>query len=756
MQAAITGIVQYLLIMISAEEAKIIFYLGLILSVTLLPVYLLRRKAKEVAIVACVMAYFFALTKDFILGKINAYHDTLFTYDYLLLVLNQWVNSGLSIGWNPYMNAGEPLYLISNYFLWAPWVFFCWLNKFININPQILFNLYWVFQFVNFCSGCLLLFLVLYDDFKAALFCFITLILSGMFIVSLGQSMGITIIYYLPYIILCLILTFKRKNIYGAALAVIYFSIALNHYLIHYIALCSGIFIFFFLVYNPGLLALIRKLLKTQYKAFLLALAVSVFIALPALFSYFEMSNYISPTRGGTASGVAINMNQTGAQSNVNAPLWGYRVLLDQVIRYRENIHHAFYFGIIPLLFIPLAFLRLRDRYFLTIFSSAIVILFLSTGYDFWGYRLLTRYVPGFNMIRHSFGLAHFVAFFLICLSGYGLKELLREDTAIARNRKSAILIFVSSAAMFLISRKTNVIVFGFVGATAILFIIIVKKIFSEEKHALIAKLFYFLILSILVSDLTLFYAFNYKTRSYKNIPYHLADMRYPVKRGFYPLVSYPLPPDISPLIFKEASLTHPDGNYVFFRNQRINDMLYTFYPFGNYWKALGVDSGTAYLTENIKIIPETASKEEVIRSIYDDSVENEEITDRSVFLFKKDLKGSYFSSGNNITKSIIEYRKLDNPNILEMSVDAPCDIFLVRLENFHPSWKAFIDGKKARIYRANYAFQAVRIPEGRHYVAFKFSSIYPALFYIHIIGVFIVWLAFNFYIYSLKLQEAC
>jgi hypothetical protein len=48
---------------------------------------------------------------------------------------------------------------------------------------------------------------------------------------------------------------------------------------------------------------------------------------------------------------------------------------------------------------------------------------------------------------------------------------------------------------------------------------------------------------------------------------------------------------------------------------------------------------------------------------------------------------------------------------------------FLIVRENYHPDWKCYVDGKKEEIYRANYIFYGVFIPEGEHEVRFVFES---------------------------------
>jgi len=48
---------------------------------------------------------------------------------------------------------------------------------------------------------------------------------------------------------------------------------------------------------------------------------------------------------------------------------------------------------------------------------------------------------------------------------------------------------------------------------------------------------------------------------------------------------------------------------------------------------------------------------------------------------------------------------------------------FLIVRENYHPDWKCYIDGKRQKIYRANYIFYGVFISQGAHKVRFVYES---------------------------------
>ena len=61
-------------------------------------------------------------------------------------------------------------------------------------------------------------------------------------------------------------------------------------------------------------------------------------------------------------------------------------------------------------------------------------------------------------------------------------------------------------------------------------------------------------------------------------------------------------------------------------------------------------------------------------------------------------------------------------PDEVDMDVDAPANSFLVASEVWYPGWKAYIDGKKTDVYRADYVLRGVPVLKGRHRLVFRFS----------------------------------
>jgi len=63
-------------------------------------------------------------------------------------------------------------------------------------------------------------------------------------------------------------------------------------------------------------------------------------------------------------------------------------------------------------------------------------------------------------------------------------------------------------------------------------------------------------------------------------------------------------------------------------------------------------------------------------------------------------------------------------PHREEILIEAREDALLVLSQNYYHPWRAFVDDQPTRIWRANYAFQAVELPRGRHRVVLLYSDI--------------------------------
>jgi hypothetical protein len=72
----------------------------------------------------------------------------------------------------------------------------------------------------------------------------------------------------------------------------------------------------------------------------------------------------------------------------------------------------------------------------------------------------------------------------------------------------------------------------------------------------------------------------------------------------------------------------------------------------------------------------------------------------------------------------------------IELAVEMGDEGFVVLSNQYHPGWRAYVDGRDERIYRANYILMAVPLAEGSHTVKFVYQ---PAMHQINLLVRFIV-----------------
>lgn len=70
-------------------------------------------------------------------------------------------------------------------------------------------------------------------------------------------------------------------------------------------------------------------------------------------------------------------------------------------------------------------------------------------------------------------------------------------------------------------------------------------------------------------------------------------------------------------------------------------------------------------------------------------------------------------------------------PNEVVLAVASDNEAFLYLSDTYYPGWRAYVDGRETKIYRANLAFRAIEVPKGRHTVVFRYV---PMSFYIGLV----------------------
>jgi hypothetical protein len=62
------------------------------------------------------------------------------------------------------------------------------------------------------------------------------------------------------------------------------------------------------------------------------------------------------------------------------------------------------------------------------------------------------------------------------------------------------------------------------------------------------------------------------------------------------------------------------------------------------------------------------------------------------------------------------------DPNHISIDLNVPKSTHIVYVQNHHPSWQVFVDGKRDTVIRVSDTFMAVKIPKGKHVVNFRFE----------------------------------
>lgn len=113
-----------------------------------------------------------------------------------------------------------------------------------------------------------------------------------------------------------------------------------------------------------------------------------------------------------------------------------------------------------------------------------------------------------------------------------------------------------------------------------------------------------------------------------------------------------------------------------------------------------------------------------------------------------EDIIDHLFENEPKITAVVEEKIELDNgfgsakikeylPGKVTINVKTSGKSLLVLTDNFYPGWKAYVNGVNEKIYRTDYAFRGVIVPEGESEVLFSYnpSSFYSG-FYLFLLGI--------------------
>jgi hypothetical protein len=92
----------------------------------------------------------------------------------------------------------------------------------------------------------------------------------------------------------------------------------------------------------------------------------------------------------------------------------------------------------------------------------------------------------------------------------------------------------------------------------------------------------------------------------------------------------------------------------------------------------------------------------------------------RGVVLLPPEAQG-LISATQRVAAQVLSSR-FDQQRI-SIQTDAPATTMVVVAQTYYPAWQARVDGKPVKLWRANYAFQALEIPAGRHTIELNYRD---------------------------------
>jgi len=92
----------------------------------------------------------------------------------------------------------------------------------------------------------------------------------------------------------------------------------------------------------------------------------------------------------------------------------------------------------------------------------------------------------------------------------------------------------------------------------------------------------------------------------------------------------------------------------------------------------------------------------------------------RRIVMLPPEARGS-LTATQQISARILD-AKFANQSIA-IQTEAPAASLVVISQSHYPAWKAYVDGQPTKIWRANYAFQALEVPAGRHQIQLVYED---------------------------------
>ncbi|MFB0533823.1 MAG: YfhO family protein [Anaerolineae bacterium] len=587
---------------------------------------------------------------------------------------------------------------------------------------------------------------------------------SDLFITHFGNLNMIAVAAWLPLIFLFYHRAMLERRLSWAAWAGLFFGIATlaGHIQITlFIALALALYTAYQIVTAPSPISNLQSPISNLVLTIAVALGVSALVLLPS----YEMA--------GHTLRAALDYGQASMYSLAPGQLIG---LLVPNFFGRDPSHHwspwerveVGYIGILPLVLALLAVLLRREKLVRFLLGLAVVSLLLSLG----GYSILHgwlyRWVPGFQGLRAPARFVYLMDFALAMLAALGLDALLRplkpgQRVIYRRLLKMAPWVVVGTALLaapfgyfaILDAQSKDTIVFWRVSMavdSVALFLLFLAASLAllwmrgcrwVRKHSL-----GLLAIGLIAVDLASTGAYVDLGHQDPTIGFHhpAAVEFLKADSDYYRIDTRT---DVWELWQPDLSLLH-----------RVHDVWGVVNPltladYNRYWEHMGSRSSPLYDFLNAKYVVGSkgvALDWEKYVPVYEGAPQvniylNTRAFPRAFLVHQALIAGDHEeafglvhqpdfdpatvvvleSAGGEVlptdeaeTVNIVSYQ----PNEILLDVTVATPGYLVLSEVYYPGWRAYVDGHKEVIWRANYTFRAIYLEPGSHRVRFLFTPL--------------------------------
>jgi hypothetical protein len=651
--------------------------------------------------------------------------------------------------WLPWASYGIPLdYWQLNYM--TPSMFFSGLigALFHVKNVLLVFKSAVLLEHLVLLTGTYLLSRLSFRSRLTVFFVCLGIISSSVWLFQI--NFNLRLFYLLPLIFYFLLVFFRQKQssaFWTAALVFVIAQMGVPPYYVILHLLILGLFFSVIAAKNSGTLTLLLRPGKKNLLGFsLFMLMTFVYLGFAA-----HMLDFLQSIRAGVSNESNVITLSHFLSWCPGYPLIGMDKFLGLFYGEHKNLACSIYVGILPLIFLLYALLKVRRPLF-NIFGLLTLFLFLLSVGDAsvvarWAYFLY----PPFHFFRYIGNLSGILRLFLMILAGFGLDHFLMQlrppnhATAAGQQSRKVFLFCGLSilAIMFYLGRipvneqlflkeRSGFYVFAFTVAAVAVPLLTFQKLNAKRAGLAIAFLF---ALDILAFQQSFFVAWYSKLPSFGPMVQNVYDFKFQSSRleskdlqgtnpragavlQFFKTGKYQLHHEAQSLaLFDTPFPTYPSSKTVrrvsdfttFCQNNRLSNLLLA--ANGSSQPKLRLSSRPMFARNRPEAFVLLKGLKDAGSWIVLENVPEELQKKWQVPLSKAET--------GRIDVCRFSFNRLD----LTVDVSNPGGAWLYYADAYHPGWNAAVDRRPASIYPANTAFKAIFVETGRHSVSFQFDK---------------------------------